>query len=653
MKSSFVSAVVTPDLFSREAAENLLDQLETWCAAGWLRQLDIAFARFIARRDPACTPEVLLAAALLTHMEGRGHSCLLLDVLQVEPQALLGWPEDAADALASVLREMPADWRPALCASAVVGREAQPLVLDASRLYLHRYWQYERRVAERIQRRVKSAHVLPSLPIAAYLTDFFPSQASTPNWQKIACAMALRSQLALITGGPGTGKTYTVARLLALLLATSPQPESLRVALAAPTGKAATRLKQSIDQALLDLDHPDLPLVEFVARIGGARTLHSLLGARPDTRRLRHNAANPLDIDVLIVDEASMVHLEMMDNLLAALPAHARLILLGDKDQLASVEAGAVLGDLCREADAGHYDQATRDYVMATTGESLPDDFLDPAGSPLAQQTVMLRQSRRFGGPIGLLAQAVNRGDCKAVHACLQQPGEELHWQTHIRPSALIPLALDGREGAPGGYRPYLEMVRRGPQGNHAAWVKQILTAFERFRLLCALRDGEWGVTGLNRAIEQALQEERLISRRGEWYIGRPVMVTRNDYGTGVFNGDIGITLPVEQAGAPMRVFFQDGLAVRSVLVSRLAEVETAYAMTVHKSQGSEFEHTVLVLPPDTGQVLTRELVYTGITRARTRFTLVSSKPAVLDAAVLQQTRRASGLAERLGLLAR
>lgn len=638
----------TPDLFAGLAAESLLSQLDLWSEAGWLRRLDAAFARFIARLDPNSPPEVLLAAALLAHMEGRGHSCLVLNDLLATPQDVLGWPEDAAVALAGMLRELPNDWLPALASSPAVGMDQQPLVLDGSRLYLHRYWQYECRVAASIRERAAQTVAVDEPQTARQLTQFFAGQSIGPDWQKIACAVALRGRLAIITGGPGTGKTYTVARLLALLLASTPQPETLRIALTAPTGKAAARLKQSIDQAIAGLACPDLPLADLVARAGAARTLHSLLGARPDTRRLRHDSAHPLDIDVLIVDEASMIHLEMMDNLLAALPPQARLILLGDKDQLASVEAGAVLGDLCRDAEAGHYAPATRDYVASTANETLPAKFLDPAGSALAQQTVMLRQSRRFGGPIGQLALAVNHGDCNGAQICLRNQDEAVRWLTPNRPASLVTLALDGREGAPGGYRSYLEIVRQGPQHDHAAWVKQVLTAFERFRLLCALREGEWGVAGLNRAIETALQEIRLISKRGEWYAGRPVMITRNDYGAGVFNGDIGIALPEAQAGAVMRVFFLDGDEVRSVLASRLADVETAYAMTVHKSQGSEFEHTVLVLPPETSQVLTRELIYTGITRARARFTLVSTNPAVLNAAILQQTRRASGLAGRL-----
>ncbi len=378
--------------------------------------------------------------------------------------------------------------------------------------------------------------------------------------------------------------------------------------------------------------------------MGAARTLHSLLGARPDTRSFTHHRGNLLDIDVLIVDEASMVHLEMMASLLDALPAHATLILLGDKDQLASVEAGAVLGDLCRDAQAGGYTQATADYVLAASGETIPDDYRGRA-SALAQQTVMLRRSRRFGGPIGQLALAVNEGDTARAEQVLRSGGE-LRWHEHAGQHPVVQLAADGYAG-------YLGLIGAGVQavdrpGAHDAWVRAVLHSFESFRILCAVREGEWGVTGLNAAIEQRLDGAGLIRRRGEWYVGRPVMITRNDYGTGVFNGDIGLTLADPARPGSLRVYFLEGDNVRSVLATRLRQVETAYAMTVHKSQGSEFHHTVLVLPREKGAMIARELIYTGITRASAQFTLVTPVSAILGDAVARRTQRASGLREMI-----
>jgi exodeoxyribonuclease V alpha subunit len=434
-----------------------------------------------------------------------------------------------------------------------------------------------------------------------------------------------------------------VARLLALLFATAPQAHNQRIALAAPTGKAAARLKQSIDKALGELADKvgsTLPLRELTLRMGAARTLHSLLGARPDTRAFAHHRGNPLDVDVLIVDEASMVHLEMMASLLDALPPGATLILLGDKDQLASVEAGAVLGDLCYNAQAGGYTAETLDYVRDASGETIPGEYLGEAGA-LAQQTVMLRHSRRFGGPIGKLALAVNAGDAVAAEAALRAGEPGVRWIENAQQQHVLQLAQSG-------YGSYLDVLNTAKNAvsntNHEEWVRQILQRFESFRILCAVRDGEWGVAGLNEAIATRLAQANLLRPTGEWYVGRPVMVTRNDYGTGVYNGDIGVTLPDPARPGALRVYFLEGEAVRSVLATRLRNVETAFAMTVHKSQGSEFRHTVLALPRERGAVLTRELVYTGITRASELFTLVSPPGAVLAEAIAMRTHRTSGL---------
>jgi exodeoxyribonuclease V alpha subunit len=652
----------------------LLTELNSWAERGWLRRLDAALARFVADTCPSAPTAVLLATALLAHLEGRGHSCLLLDELLVSPDELFGWEVEASTALHAALAGLPggrgepgglAAWLADLSECNLVLRpglgddHGQPLVLVDARLYLRRYWGYESRVAAQVSARSANAEPVDEAVARLWLDRLFDAPtvddaSSEPDWQKVACAVALRGRISVITGGPGTGKTYTAARLLALWFAIAPHRSQLRVALAAPTGKAAARLKQSIDSALNGLQvrlGNDLVLSELTKQVGAARTLHSLLGARPDTRRLRHGPANPLDVDVLIVDEASMVHLEMMASLLDALPATARVVLLGDKDQLASVEAGAVLGDLCRDADDGHYRADTIRYVAALTGQQIPVSYADERGAPLAQHTVMLRKSQRFGGAIGQLAKAVNAGQSEVAAAQFDTDAGAVAWSVAATPTTVLDLASKGREGVEGGYRRYLELMRRRPREPAAqdAWVRDVIQAFDRFRVLCAVREGDWGVSGLNRAIEQRLAEDGLLTPRGEWYEGRPVIVTRNDYALGVFNGDIGIALKAAPGDATLRAWFVEGELVRSVSVSRLAEVQTAFAMTVHKSQGSEFDHTVLVLPPNGGPVVSRELVYTGITRARSALTLVTGRPDALAQAVARSTRRSSGLRSRLG----
>lgn len=656
---------------SIETSTALFEQVDALTENGQLRRLSGAFARFIASVG-ASSPQLMAACVLLSELEGRGHSCLMLDELAGDPSGQLGWTSDEWRALRDAAGAWPknaAAWRALLAGCDQVWPVGdldfqQPLVLDGERLYLRRYWRDETLVAEAVRGRALSGVVPVDAEVSTddvrhWLDILFPHapRGGATDWQKIACAVAMRGKLGIITGGPGTGKTYTVARLLALLFATAGARQSgLRVALAAPTGKAAARLKQSIDSALDDLAEKvgaALPLRELAARMGAARTLHSLLGARPGTRAFQHNAGNLLEVDVLIVDEASMIHLEMMSALLAALPPEATLILLGDKDQLASVEAGAVLGDLCHNAEAGGYESETLFYVQASTGQQIPENYAGDGG-PIAQQTVMLRESRRFGGPIGALALAVNAGNAASALQILRDGTDgKVAWIDPAQSSDLLQLALAGRAGAPGGYQAYLKMIKSGaPEGEevvHLAWVKSVLTSFETFRILCAVRDGEWGVAGLNDVIEQRLQSAGLLRRSGEWYVGRPVMVTRNDYGTGVFNGDIGLTLPDPARPGALRVYFSEGENVRSVLATRLRNVETAFAMTVHKSQGSEFQHTVLVLPKDSGGMLARELIYTGITRARDYFTLLTPNSQVLLDAIAQRTQRASGLRTLLG----
>ena len=673
----------TLDLFAEAvaqaplSAQPTLDLLRHWADVGMLRRLDVALAAWVWEQEAQAAPCTLVAVTMLAQMEGRGHSCLPLAQLVREPNAVLGWEAQELPALQALWAQLPvrlADWLAALQSSPlvrVVGQHAdhgQPLVLAASDgdqplLYLRRYWDHERTVAQHIVQRSQAQHMaLDEGAARQWLDRFFPPTSQEDcNWQKVACALALRGHFSVITGGPGTGKTYTAARLLALLFATSPNANQLRVALAAPTGKAAARLKQSIESALQGLQASvgdALNLPELVQRVGAARTLHSLLGARPDTRHWGYHAGRPLDVDVLIVDEASMVHLEMMSALLEALPPTARLILLGDKDQLASVEAGAVLGDLCRDAAAGRYGADTVDFLARVAGEQIPPPFHAQGVVPaLAQHTVMLRASRRFEGPIAALATAVNAGD---VSASLQALREDMAAagdaaRIAMREDGRLPfvhaLAWQGRGGAP-GYSAYAQALQGWAQvqssadlaAAHPLWVRAVLQAFDRFRLLCAVREGQWGVAGLNQAVVATLRAQGVIAAEGEWYAGRPVMVQRNDAALGVFNGDIGMALPSAAPGNGLRVYFLQGEELRSVSVARLAHVETAFAMTVHKSQGSEFEHTALVLSAQAGGVLGRELVYTGITRAREHFTLMAERPGLLAAAIASPTRRSSGL---------
>ncbi|WP_245616555.1 exodeoxyribonuclease V subunit alpha [Paraburkholderia acidipaludis] len=686
---------------ARESTARMLDVLERWVERGWLRALDGAFVRFLRTEAPEVTPLLLLGAALASHQLGRGHVCLDLQATLDDPAFALSLPPDGPQPAGAELPPSPAEvlagvtlaqWCEALDVAGVVdttgisGGDAggdTPLVAAGTRLYLRRYWQYEQDVRVGIEKRLaRSAQLEAALPAGMARTAldalFGPGDdeqaARRADWQKLACAVAARSAFSIVTGGPGTGKTTTVVKLLALLQtlalgAANARP--LRIRLAAPTGKAAARLNESIAGAVERLPFAALSNGEALraAIPKVVATLHRVLGTRPGTRRFRHDAANPLPVDVLVIDEASMVDLEMMAAVLAALPPGARLILLGDKDQLASVEAGAVLGELCDRAREGHYTEATRAWLEAATGERIDAAMLDARGLPLDQAVAMLRESHRFAADsgIGALAELVNVGDAVSVAKIWSRGYADLARLacSTADDGPFAALVVDGfagdRAAAPEarrrGYRHYLETMRATQPAPGASpealarWAAGVLKAHGEFQLLCALRRGAWGVEGLNRRVARLLQAQNLIDPHGDWYAGRPVLVTHNDYELGLMNGDIGIALalPIE-AGAPpvLRVAFPagDGAGgVKWVSPSRLQGVETVFALTVHKSQGSEFAHAALVLPDTYSPILTRELVYTGITRARTFFTLaVPDGRSVLERAVQAKVRRASGL---------
>lgn len=617
--------------------------LQRWVDRHWLRALDAQLPHTLHQLAAEPQPLVWLLTALLCHQYGRGHSCILLSDLVSDPDALLSLPpqnqflQRFTDRPASLLAGLKlADYQQALTASTWLSSETTaPLVCVDDKLYLNRLYQAEQQVKQGIAARVEA--VLPvAEKVRQSLASLFPTATTTavtePDWQKLACAMALQRRFAIITGGPGTGKTTTVVKLLALLQQGA--ANQLSIKLAAPTGKAAVRLTESISGALAKL-----PAELTQAIPTEVTTLHRLLGALPNRRSFKHHAGAPLSLDVLVVDEASMVDLEMMAALLNALPEQAQLILLGDKDQLSSVEAGSVLGDLCRGAELGGYQPATLALLQPYTEQPLSawashDTAIN--GTVLNQATVMLRFSHRFDAQsgIGQLAFAVNRGDTNAITSFEQFADIQLLADNKL--SALKPTVI-------AGYKQYLSLLT-ADNSQRDVWAKTILGCYSQFQLLTALRSGDWGVEGLNILISQWLTSAGLINANQQWYAGRPVMMQRNNYSLGLMNGDIGITL-FDPVTSKLRVAFQlaDG-SIKWVLPSRLTEVDTAFAMTVHKSQGSEFSHCCLVLPPEHSPILTRELLYTGITRAKQQFTLLCANTPIFQQAIAKRVSRSSGL---------
>jgi exodeoxyribonuclease V alpha subunit len=657
--------------------------------------------------DEAHLAVLRLAAYETSLATSNGNVCITIEGLAAAPSSPAGLtpsPPGGGQGWGQVK-----DLRSSLLSSNLVGTPeipgALPLILDAdNRLYLHRYFDYERRLA----RRLMQAAGAPPRTIDPAARDrlqtlFPPTTNGEVDWQKIAAAMALRNGLTVISGGPGTGKTTTVVNLIACLITQDPHS---RIALAAPTGKAAARMTEAIRQRA---EHLPGALREKLPT--ESSTIHRLLGANPGLGRYTYHAGNPLPIDALIVDEASMLDLALATRLLEAVPASARIILLGDKDQLSAVESGAVFAELC--ADPTLSEACRRDVAAMCTLDAA--SIVPPAPvqtSALRDAAVWLTKNYRFGADsgIGRLAKYINEGSAEEAISGLRSAPSHLSTPPQSAPSSpqpfapsppppfalslskgkkaksakveaslplfpelveQTPFALSLSKGSepdtsvqwlePGpnrpmpldailaAYAPYFDAVLADPRD-----VDAITRAFGGFRTLCAVRQGPSGVTAVNdqltrhaRQVLAAAAEGQGTDSRSPWYAGRPVMVLRNDYVHKLFNGDIGIALP--DASGELPVFFPDGEnGYRAVPIVRMPEHETAFAMTVHKAQGSEFDAVLVWLPQQRSRVVTRELLYTAVTRARSHVS-VSASAEMLAAAIGSRSRRHSGLLARLG----
>jgi exodeoxyribonuclease V alpha subunit len=581
---------VIEDLRDRRLALGATGLLRTFNTADVLHAADVHVARRLASLVDENDETVLLATALAVRAVRAGSTCLDLATvseLPVEHPEPLPWP--SAD-----------DWVRRVGASPLVGQELLRLV--GTRLYLDRYWREEGQVCDDLVARLRRPAPEPE-GLDEGVVRVFPGVGY--DEQRAAARAAASQWTTVLTGGPGTGKTTTVAGLLALVAeehqrATGQAP---RIALCAPTGKAAARLQEAVEEEVAKLtDAEDRRRLEGLS----ASTLHRLLGWRPDSRvRFRHHRANRLPHDVVVVDETSMVSLTMMARLLEAVRPDARLVLVGDPDQLASVEAGAVLADLVAGFE-GH-----------------PD-------SPVHA----LRTTHRFGVHIGALAQALRDGDADTVMTELAAGSDE------------VELVDPGDEDAMVSFRARVADVavelRLAAEDGDA---ERALAALARHRLLCAHREGPYGVGGWNRQVERLVAERTGVTHYDEWYAGRPILVTANDYDQLLNNGDMGATIRLPDGR--LRVVVQLGEQVREFATTRLSGVETVHAMTVHKSQGSQADTVSVVLPDEESRLLTRELFYTAVTRAQERVRVVGTEAAI-RAAVSRDVQRASGLRERL-----
>ncbi len=535
--------------------------------------LDTALSHFLAQRanlPAAQKPLFQRWVELLANQQSQGHNCIRLDD---EGRALM---------LASGL---------AIAADGLEDIKTMPLVVEGDRLYLHRYWHYEHRLAGQIKTMLSWPQGRDD--VQDVLARYFGADKESVDWQCEAAKQAVSHAFCIITGGPGTGKTTTVVKILAILLERS--DPSLHIALAAPTGKAAMRLQDAVVSR-----KQELPCSAAIkSRIPETvTTLHRLLGSKPPSPYFHHNAQNPLSHDVVVIDEASMVDLALMSKLVDALKPQAKLILLGDKDQLVSVESGAVLADL---------------------------------SAALPTQTVELKTSHRFGGSIKELAVLIRQGQAEKAWRLLETG------DTACQLLASDPISYIAQR-----QKPYLSLIGK------KADIQEIFAAHGQFQTLCANRQGKNSVVDINQRVERLLLRQQLIHPASAWYSGRPVLVVQNSPALHLYNGDIGLCLPDHGQGGKLMVFFQraDG-TIKTFPPNRLPNCETVFAMTIHKSQGSEFEEVLVVLPETGNAVLSRELVYTAITRARKSVKLVSNQ-AVFAQTLGQTVDRVTGLVAKL-----
>jgi exodeoxyribonuclease V alpha subunit len=617
--------------------------LAAFNAAGVLNAADVHVALRLGRFAIEADERVLLAAALAVRAPRLGHVHVDLAAVRhtatvdvdvpVDLQAL-PWPE-------------PPAWVAALLGSPLVangenGPEDRPLRLIGSWLYLDRYWREERQVAADLAVRAEHSFGAVDLPVLhAGLDRLFPATgtepvdgAAGPDRQRLAAAVAVLRPLTVVAGGPGTGKTTTVARILALLdeqAAAAGAPPPL-VALTAPTGKAAARLEEAVHQEAAGLDVADDLRARLLAT--KASTLHRLLGWQPGNRsRFRHHRGNRLPHDVVVVDETSMVSLSQMAKLVEAVRPDGRLVLVGDPQQLASVEAGAVLGDIVGPAaDRLLMRPAARDMLTEATGEVIDDEGETAA---IGDGIVVLRRVHRFGGGIATLADAVRRGDADATIAALSAGSDDVSWIPVDLAEPTAATLGPVREAAVAAGAAIGEAARAG-DGRGA------LKALAGFRMLCAHRRGPYGVATWSAQVEAWLAAVVPgFAAGGAWYVGRPLMVTENDYTLGLYNGDTGVV--VAAGGDRRAAVFERRGQILEFSPARLSAVETVHVMTVHKSQGSQFDTVAALLPEPDSPILTRELLYTAVTRARHQLLLAGSEEGI-RAAVTRPVARSSGL---------
>lgn len=589
-------------------------------------EIDFYFSEFIRDLSPDNRELMYFTALLLSHLRSEGHVCLQLRAWAAKKVNFRYlWINHSSESESPDEYEYPSyeTWNEVLSCSEIVGNLLQPnrpLIVEDDRLYLQRYWNYELKLAEKLKElnldcdSIPAEHLTPDQTVTCLMTDH---QEKDDGYGK-AAILALRSHLLIISGGPGTGKTSSVASILYRLLKTQPE---MKISLTAPTGKAAARMNEAIESIRKSMQQqPELDQTIIERIPANAMTIHRLLETIPYSVTFRRQASNPLDADLVVADEASMIDMALMSKLCAALKKGSRLILLGDDRQLSSVEAGSAFGDLC---DVNQ---------VAMNGKT----------SVLAEHIIHFTHSRRFpeSSSIYQLSQLINQGQGEEAMRYLDDlakdnPDPMIRTQWLSAESPLEFKELIARHVID-GFRPYLE----------ADTPSAALALFNSFRILAVLREGRWGVDDLNRLSENILQGQKLITTGTGWYENRPIIILKNNYQLNLFNGDVGIVRSNSQGLKRVYVPTYHGEEIREFIPAVLPQHQSVYAMTVHKSQGAEFTMVVLVLPEADCPILNRELLYTAVTRIRQKIVIIGSRDAFLQA-VHRKTERGSGLAAR------
>ena len=591
-------------------------------------EIDICFADFIQRISEKEGPLLFLTLAFLSRETASGHICL--DLSEYAGKQLI-------DKDKSIVFPAFAEWQKDLLAFSAIGspRDFKPVILDErGRLYLFRYWQYEKNLAKELTRRSKMQNIFQDNEfIRKKIELFFPdTEDKAPDMQRAAAVTALFKNLCIICGGPGTGKTTTVAKILALILEC--RQKELKIALAAPTGKAADRLQKSISFSKSDLNCSE-KILSCIPET--ASTLHRLLGMIPNTSSFRYNKDNLLPYDVVVIDEASMIDLPMLSKTFSAAAPETSIILIGDKDQLASVESGAALGDICTKDAVNFFSSDLCKVFRNSAGIEVISSSEKPSPPVLSDCIVELDKNYRFksNSHIFKLSSAINRGDISGSLAALEEAADDVShiqtsFQTHIK-NHLSNIIINN----------FLPVIK-------ASSYEIALQLLDHFRILCALRKGPFGTMGINSVIENKLVKMDHIDPASKFYHGRPIMITQNDYSLKLFNGDTGIIFnDPDKKGETKAYFKENDNSIRSFHPSTLPEHETVYAMTIHKSQGSEFDNVMLVLPENESPVLTRELLYTAVTRTKEMIQILGSEK-IISYAVSRNIERRSGLKDML-----